>query len=204
LKKIAIALIDYNVGNLASVVHSLRGLDFRVTVTEDSSILDESDVVILPGVGAYTTAMLQMRKLGLIEYLQTRAQENKPIIGICLGMQLLTEGSHEHQHTEGLGIIPGVIVPLKNTDWHIGWNTLECTQQSNKLKISTEETFYFNHSYIYSGPAEYQVYQTEHHSKFASVIRNQNTIGLQFHPEKSQMPGKKLLLNLIYGVVEGA
>jgi imidazole glycerol-phosphate synthase subunit HisH len=204
LKNITVSIIDYSVGNYASVIHTLRTIGFKAVLTHDQVVLDDSHVIILPGVGAFPSAMKALSDLGLVEYLQERAENNKPIVGICLGMQLLTESSHEQSSTKGLGIIPGNIVPLKGTDWHIGWNTLECSNKNMALHSELDNSFYFCHSYIYSGPDKYQRCFTRHHNKFASIIRNGNTVGLQFHPEKSQTAGRKLLKDLINGIVDNA
>ena len=204
MKNITVAIVDYNVGNHASVIHTLRTIGFKVVLTHDQAVLDDSHVIILPGVGAFPSAMKALIDLGLVEYLQEHAQNNKPLVGICLGMQLLTVSSQEHNYTEGLGVIPGTIVPLKSADWHIGWNTLECSNENIVLNTELDKSFYFNHSYIYSGPDKFQACLTKHHNKFASIIINGNTVGLQFHPEKSQTAGKKLLKDLINGIVDNA
>jgi len=199
LKKITISIVDYGVGNHTSVIHSLRTSGFRVKVGVDKWIFEDSDVVLLPGVGGFPSAMQELIKLNLVDYLKLRAQKQQPIIGICLGMQLLTEESHEFQRTPGLGIIPGDVVPLRNPAWHIGWNTLNCMNDSPVFS-NQRKTFYFNHSHIYEGPSKYKVCTTKHEVEFASVIRSGNTIGFQFHPEKSQVAGRELLHKTIVEV----
>jgi imidazole glycerol phosphate synthase glutamine amidotransferase subunit len=115
-------------------------------------------------------------------------------------MQLLASVSHEHRHTAGLDLIPGEVVSLGEQEWHIGWNTLECIQRDPLLQPSDGQAFYFNHSFYYQGPSEYQVCVSRHHRSFASVIRRGRVVGLQFHPEKSQAPGRELLKCVIGGL----
>lgn len=192
-----VGIIDYGMGNLASVAHSLRELGFRVRVGRVADELDSADVLVLPGVGAFPAAMRTLHQQGLVTYLQEQARLQRPIIGICLGMQLLTSASHEHEFTPGLDLIPGEIVPFVDGKWHIGWNTLECSPEDSVLRLSDGQAFYFNHSFYYQGPKEYEVATARHPSPFAAVIRRGRVIGLQFHPEKSQMAGRKLLQRLI-------
>jgi imidazole glycerol-phosphate synthase subunit HisH len=200
VKKISVTVLNYNVGNHGSLIHSLKSMGFYVRISENIQVLKESDVVILPGVGAFPSAMQELERLNLVDYLIERANKQQPIIGICLGMQLLAERSYEHKYTLGLGIIPGEFIALKVPQWHIGWNTLVCTGE--KQSVTLNRSFYFNHSYIYNGPSEYQVCTTTHEKTFASIIRNKTTIGLQFHPEKSQESGRTLLKELINEVCD--
>ncbi len=197
MSHVTVGVVDYGLGNHASVIHSLRDLGFRVRVSAEPGVLDGTDVLVLPGVGAFPPAMQALHQRGLVGYLQQRSREKHPIIGICLGMQLLTSASHEFQYTTGLDLIPGEIVALTGAKWHIGWNTLECVSSDSWLQASDGQAFYFNHSFCYQGPSEYQVGITRHSEPFASVIRRGNVVGIQFHPEKSQEAGRLLLKNLI-------
>lgn len=198
---ITVGVVDYGMGNHASVVHSLRALGFRVRVSNKASELDLVDVLVLPGVGAFPAAMATLNEKGLVDYLKVQARQGRPLIGICLGMQLLATASYEHQYTVGLDLIPGEIVPFENHAVHIGWNTLEFTQRNSLYSSSDGETFYFNHSFYFQGPSEYQVGATRYPFAFSSVIQRGCVVGLQFHPEKSQFAGKTLLKNLITGLV---
>lgn len=202
MKKISIGIVDYGLGNHASVAHSLRDIGFRVRVSDNASDLDDSDVLILPGVGAFPSAMAKLHERGLVDYLHQQVNLGRPLIGICLGMQLLANASYEHKHTIGLGLIPGDIVPFGDHGGHIGWNTLEFSQNNSVWSGSDGDTFYFNHSFYYQGPSEYQVAVTQHLMPFTSIIQRSNVVGLQFHPEKSQFAGKALLKNLIKGLVD--
>lgn len=197
---VTVGIVDYGMGNHASVIHSLRNLGFRVRVSAEPAVLDAADVIVLPGVGAFPAAIQALHQRGLVSYLQKQAREQRPILGICLGMQLLTSASHEFQYTAGLDIIPGEVVPLTSAKWHIGWNTLECVEAGSLLQPSDGQAFYFNHSFCYQGPSEYQVALSRHPEPFASVIRRGNVVGIQFHPEKSQKAGRVLLKNLILGL----
>ena len=194
---VTVGIVDYGLGNHASVIHSLRDLGFRVRVSADPEVLDGANVLVLPGVGAFPAAMQALHQRGLVSYLQQQAREQRPLIGICLGMQLLTSASHEFQYTAGLDLIPGEVVPLTGVKWHIGWNTLECVVPDALLLASDGQAFYFNHSFCYRGPSEYQVGLSRHHGPFASVIRRGKVIGIQFHPEKSQEAGRVLLKSVI-------
>lgn len=197
---VTVGIVDYGMGNHASVIHSLRDLGFRVRVSAEPEVLDDTDVLVLPGVGAFPAAMQALHQRGLVSYLQQQAREQRPIIGICLGMQLLTSASNEFQYTAGLDLIPGEVVALTGAKWHIGWNTLECVNADSLLQPSDGQAFYFNHSFCYQGPSEYQVALSRHPEPFASVIRRGNVVGIQFHPEKSQEAGRVLLKNLISGL----
>lgn len=197
---VTVGIVDYGMGNHVSVINSLRDLGFRVRVSAEPEVLDDADVLVLPGVGAFPAAMQALHQRGLVNYLQQQAREQRPIIGICLGMQLLASASHEFQYTAGLDLIPGEVVALTGAKWHIGWNTLECVNADLLLQPSDGQAFYFNHSFCYQGPSEYQVGLSRHPEPFASVIRRGNVVGIQFHPEKSQGAGRVLLKNLISGL----
>jgi len=200
LNTITVGLVDYGMGNHASVVHALRDIGFRVRTSAEIEVLDEVDVLLLPGVGAYPSAMQALHERGLVGYLQSQAREQRPIIGICLGMQLLASASHEHRYTAGLDLVPGEVMPLEDSKWHIGWNTIECVRHDALLTSSDGQAFYFNHSFSYRGPSEYQVAISRHPTPLVSVIRRGKVVGLQFHPEKSQSAGRVLLKNLITGL----
>jgi glutamine amidotransferase len=197
---VTVGIVDYGMGNHASVINTLRDLGFRVRVSAETEVLDSTDVLVLPGVGAFPAAMQILHQRGLVSYLQQQARKQRPIIGICLGMQLLTSASHEFQYTAGLDLIPGEVVAFTSAKWHIGWNTLECVGSDSLLQPSDGQAFYFNHSFFYHGPIEYQVGLSRHPEPFASVIRRGKVVGIQFHPEKSQEAGRVLLKNVISGL----
>ncbi len=195
-----IGIVDYGMGNHASVANSLRDIGFRVRISAEVGVLNETDVLLLPGVGAYPSAMKALHERGLVRYLREQAREQRPIIGICLGMQLLATASYEHHFTAGLDLVPGEVMPLEESKWHIGWNTIECVQHDALLAASDGQAFYFNHSFSYRGPSEYQVALSRHPAPLTSVVRRGSVVGLQFHPEKSQTAGRVMLKNLITGL----
>ncbi|MFN8967223.1 MAG: imidazole glycerol phosphate synthase subunit HisH [Pseudanabaena sp.] len=201
MSNLMVGIVDYGMGNHASVMHSLKSMGFKVRISADPQVLDNTDILILPGVGAFPSAMQALRDRGLVNYLQHQAVMQHPIIGICLGMQLLTTASYEFEYTLGVGLIEGEIVPLTASKWHIGWNEIKCLQQDSLLEHSNHQSFYFNHSFTYQGADKYQIAIAQHNQAVAAVIRHDNIAGIQFHPEKSQVAGKQLLRNLITGLV---
>lgn len=200
MKRRTIGIVDYGVGNHTSVWRSLHELGYRCRISHDPEVLDGTRLLVLPGVGAFPSAMSALHARGLVPYLTERARSGHPIIGICLGMQLLCEASHENGLTAGIALIPGQIVPLAQPRWHIGWNTIDVTRPDPIFSRSDGQSFYFNHSYIYQGPPEYAVAVTRVGPSFPSIIRKANTVGIQFHPEKSQAAGRQLLHDVIEGL----
>lgn len=195
-----VGIVDYGVGNHTSVLHTFQELGYRCRISSDSETLATSDVIVLPGVGAYPAAMRALHERELTEPLQNIARQGKPIIGLCLGMQLLADESLEHGITAGLGLIPGVVVPLESAHWHIGWNTIEVVNNDELLQFSDGEAVYFNHSYMFLAPKEYQVAVSRLGQPFTVAVRRGNVVGLQFHPEKSQAAGRKMLSNMVEGL----
>jgi glutamine amidotransferase len=197
---LTVGIVDYGMGNHASVAHTLRGLGFRVRISDEASALRPTDVLLLPGVGAFPSAMEELHKRGLTGYLREEAALGRPLVGICLGMQLLATRSLEIRPTEGLGLIPGEIVPLPKGEWHIGWNTMECKGPDELLGPGHGRDFYFNHSYYFQGDEGFIAATTRQPRVVPAVLRNRNVLGIQFHPEKSQHAGKELLSALIKGL----
>jgi imidazole glycerol-phosphate synthase subunit HisH len=195
-----IGIVDYGVGNLASVYRSLHGMGYRCRVSRDPEVLGQTDLLLLPGVGAFPAAMDALHACGLVGYLQQHAREARPIVGICLGMQLLADGSDEHRFTAGLGLIPGQVTALAAERWHIGWNSIEVMHRDELLQPSDGKSLYFNHSYVFEPPAEYRIAVARLSAPFTVAVRRENIVGLQFHPEKSQAAGKHLLRNVIEGL----
>jgi imidazole glycerol-phosphate synthase subunit HisH len=202
MSNLTIGIIDYGMGNHASVMHILKSMGFKVRISDDPQILNNTNILILPGVGAFPSAMQALRDRGLVNYLQKQAEMQRPMIGICLGMQLLTTASYEFEYTLGLGLIEGEIVPLASSKWHIGWNEIKCLQQDLLLESSNHQAFYFNHSFTYQGAVKYQIAIAQHSQTITAVIRSGSIVGLQFHPEKSQVAGNELLKNLIMGLAD--
>ncbi|OYQ63872.1 imidazole glycerol phosphate synthase subunit HisH [Pseudanabaena sp. SR411] len=199
---LSIGIIDYGMGNHASVMHSLKSMGFKVRISADPQVLDRTNILILPGVGAFPSAMQALRDCGLVSYLQQQGEMQRPMIGICLGMQLLTTASYEFGYTLGLDLIEGKIVPLTASKWHIGWNEIQCLQQDSLIQSSNAQAFYFNHSFTYQGADKYKIAIAQHSQTITAVIRSGSIVGLQFHPEKSQVAGRELLKNLIMGLFD--
>jgi glutamine amidotransferase len=195
-----IGIVDYGVGNHASVWRALHGLGYRCRVSADPDVLDETDLLVLPGVGAFGAAMEKLHSHNLVEYLKARSREGKPIVGLCLGMQLLADASVEHGVTAGLGLIPGQVVPFDQARWHIGWNSIEVVGDDTMFRPSDGKSMYFNHSYVFDAPVEYQACLARLDTPFPVGVRRGNMVGLQFHPEKSQEAGHRLLRNVVEGL----
>jgi glutamine amidotransferase len=202
MTKLTIGIVDYGVGNHASVRQCLHHLGLRCRVSDDPLVLDACDLLLLPGVGAFRLAMQALQTRSLDRFVTDQARQQKPILGICLGMQLLTEASHENGYTTGLGLIPGETIPLGPLRWHIGWNTVEQVREDPLFQHGSSEAFFFNHSYVYQGPEEFQVCKTRSGDAFASIIRREKVVGVQFHPEKSQDAGHVLLRQIVVGLCD--
>jgi glutamine amidotransferase len=198
-----ITIVDYGLGNLGSIQNMLKRIGAATTVTVDLQIINDATKIILPGVGSFDTAMTNINKSGLREVLDRKALIDRvPILGICLGMQLLTRSSEEGE-LAGLGWIPattnrfpdaiGVKVP------HMGWNLVHRSAPSKMTEGFEEETrFYFVHSYYVKVEDEaHSMLKTEYGVKFDSAIQNGNIYGVQFHPEKSHRFGMRLLANFV-------
>lgn len=195
-----IGIVDYGVGNHTSVQRAFQALDYRCRTSNNRDVLADADLIVLPGVGAYPAAMSALHVSGLVEFLKERARSGQPMIGLCLGMQLLADESLEHGVTAGLGLIPGKVVPLQPAHWHIGWNSIEVLNNDELLMPSDGESVYFNHSYVFEAPKEYQVCVSRLDTTVVVGVRRGNVVGLQFHPEKSQSAGRTMLKNLVEGL----
>lgn len=201
MSTILVGIVDYGVGNHASVMHVLEGAGFRAKVSSDFKILDSCDLLLLPGVGAFPAAMKRLSDTGLDTYIYQSVQCGQPLLGICLGMQLLASESLEMGRTRGLNIIPGRVVPLGYNPWHIGWNSLECIRDDRGLRDSHGEYFYFNHSFKLVESSSCVTAQVNSPLPITSAVRLGRVGGLQFHPEKSQRAGIILIHNLVRDLV---
>jgi imidazole glycerol phosphate synthase glutamine amidotransferase subunit len=196
-----IIIFDYGVGNHASVQQMLKSLGHRCRVSKVHEELNSADVIVLPGVGAFPAAMANLNEDDSANLLRNLAGKGKFIIGLCLGMQLLADKSMEYGDTQGLGLIPGVVRPLKHINWHIGWNSLEINRQESSLKLNAGDVVYFNHSYYLDTSDKYCLAKVSVNGKsFTAGVRRGNVCGLQFHPEKSQIAGKNVFTQLLEGV----
>lgn len=199
------AIIDYNMGNLASVRNAFAKLGTEATIVRDPDKLANFDKIVLPGVGAYADAVAHLRETGMDEALKAFAKTGKPVLGICLGMQLLLESSEEFGYHEGLGLIPGKVVrfdqqrfpkPLKVP--HMGWNELFVTQRTPLLRNLPEAFYlYFVHSYHAECDEKYVMGETLYGYTFPSAIYYENVYGFQPHPEKSHKNGLQILQNFM-------
>lgn len=207
MKRRSIGIVDYGVGNIGSLERSLGMLGYRCKTTADPDTLSGSDLILLPGVGAFPAAMEALNRHDMVGFLQDRAQSGQPLVGICLGMQLMADRSDEVRPTTGLGIIPGYVTALENADWHIGWNTIEAVSNDPLLRPSHGRAVYFNHSFAFQTSSEYTIGVSrldETMAPFIVSVRRENTVGLQFHPEKSQTAGLQLLWDVIEGLCSAA
>ncbi len=197
MRKVSIGIVDSGIGNVSSLYSALSILGYSVRVTDDPSLLDLVDIMALPGVGAFPAVMKIYDSNGISDYIKSAADKDRPIIGICLGMQLLTDSSEESNSFKGLGLIPGKVVRISNSRWHIGWNTLKSSGQSEFLKSDMGSTVYFNHGFQYQGDLDYHVAVVDYFDEIPAIIKYRNLIGFQFHPEKSQDAGRYILQNTI-------
>ena len=198
---IKIGIVGYNLGNQDSLFYVLKSLGFSVHLSKKIENLSKSNVIILPGVGAFPQAMSLLKKNNLVDFLVDWSNQNKPILGICLGMQILCTKSHEFKESSGLNIIDGEIIPLKGENCHIGWNNNEIIED-NLFEQGDDKYFYFNHSFKYEGNKNNILSYTKFNNEvIPSIIKKGNIVGVQFHPEKSQDSGKNLILKIVEKLV---
>lgn len=195
-----IAIVDYGVGNLFSLKCSLQAIGGEVTVTGDAQTLKNADKLILPGVGAFEDAAKKLRDTGLDTVIKEEAARGKPILGICLGMQLLFEKSYEYGEHPGLGLIPGSVVPMEGflpenlKIPHIGWNALRMKKSSPLFRyIGEGDCVYFVHSYFAAPCEDFVIADTEYGQWLTAAVQRENVFGCQFHPEKSGTVGLNIL-----------
>ena len=195
-----VGIIDYGVGNLFSLEASFRRIGEDVTVSSDIEILNTCDRLVLPGVGAFEDAAKKLRESGLGDYLKAQAAVGKPILGICLGMQLLFERSFEYGDHPGLGLLAGSVIPMAGvipTELkipHMGWNKLTFTKDSRLFTHISEGDFvYFVHSYFATDCESSVSSVAEYGKKLTASVEKDNIFGCQFHPEKSGSVGLNIL-----------
>lgn len=194
-----VAIIDYGVGNLRSVEKAFAATGCEATVSGDEKVLRAAERLVLPGVGAFGACMKALSERGFDQLVRERAREGTPLLGVCVGMQLLFETSDEFGSTPGLGLLRGrvrrftdeLVVP------HVGWNQVKQVRNHSLFgQVADQSHFYFVHSY-YCEPLDESVVagKTEYAVNYASVVARDNICGVQFHPEKSQNAGLQLLKN---------
>jgi imidazole glycerol-phosphate synthase subunit HisH len=194
-----IAVLDYGMGNLRSVEKALEHVGVTATITNDADEVRAADGVILPGVGAFPRAMERIRALGLEELTAERREAGVPILGICLGLQLLFDSSSELGGADGLGLLEGPVGEIEADGLkvpHIGWEPVRWERESRLVEgIPSETPFYFVHSFAPRASAEELLGTAAYGSRFACAAESDNVFGVQFHPEKSSAAGLRLLSN---------
>ena len=196
-----IAIVDYGVGNLFSLKSSFAAIGEETVLTPDPEIIKKADKILLPGVGAFGDAAEKLKKTGLGELIIEEANKGKPLLGICLGMQLLLEKSYEYGEHEGLGLIKGEIRPIADVIPkdikipHIGWNALDFKGETSPIfrYIKNGDFVYFVHSYYGANCDDNVIATTEYGATLTAAVQNKNVFGCQFHPEKSGDVGLNIL-----------
>jgi glutamine amidotransferase len=197
-----IAILDYGMGNLRSVEKALERVGAEAEITTEGTRAEAADGVILPGVGAFPRAMERVREIGLDELVAGRLEAGVPVLGICLGLQLLFESSVENEGASGLALLDGVVAPLEANGYkvpHIGWSPVHWEHESQLTRDLGEDTpFYFVHSFAPRPAADGDVLGTAAYGRrFACAVERPPLYGVQFHPEKSSAAGLQLLRNFL-------
>jgi glutamine amidotransferase len=194
-----VALVDYGMGNRRSVEKALEHVGATVARTADPDEIRGADAVVVPGVGAFPEARRRLHASGLDEVITERAANGTPVLGICLGMQLLFEHSVEHEGARGLGLLPGEVTALDAPKVpHIGWNRVAMRRASGLTRgLGDATAFYHVHSFVCRASDEDVVGEGEYGERFASIVERDNVAGVQFHPEKSSRDGLHLLANFV-------
>jgi glutamine amidotransferase len=194
-----IAIVDYGLGNLGSAIKGFRHAGAEPVLTGDPALLRRATALVLPGDGAFGATMDEIRARGLDLVLKEAAARGVPIFGICIGMQVLFEESEEHGRHVGLGLLPGRVrrfegpLPVP----HMGWNTLSFAPHPLFAGLAPGSHVYFVHSYFCDAPAEVVLARSDYGREFAAVVGRGSVLGLQFHPEKSQSIGLRLIRNFV-------
>ena len=192
-----IAIIDYRLGNIKSVLNATKKIGMQAIVTKEIEEIKKADAIILPGVGTFSVAMGNLRKFGLVEVLKQKKKEGTPILGICLGMQILFEKGYEMEETEGLGFLQGEVSKIEVSEKlpHMGWNELLFAKNTYLTeKIGEKKDVYFVHSYMANPMKEELIAYTEYGGKkIPAIVGKDNVLGCQFHPEKSSLVGLSIL-----------
>lgn len=195
-----IAIIDYGVGNLRNVEKALEAVGQRALVTGDPGAIREADRLVLPGVGAFGECARRLREAGLDQLVMEAAEQNKPVLGLCVGLQLMFDEGHEFGIHKGLGLMHGRVVRFPESGLHvpqIGWNQIEDVRKHPLMEGLSEGTyFYFVHSYhVETEEQEIVLAETDYGIRYPSICARGSVCGAQFHPEKSQDAGLRLLRN---------
>lgn len=193
-------IVDYSVGNLFSLSSSFAAVGENVLISSDKKEILKAERIVLPGVGAFRDAAAKLKNSGLDEVIKEAAEKGTPILGVCLGMQLLFDKSYEYGEYSGLGLISGEIRPISDFIGdslkipHIGWNKLRIIKRHPLLKYTTDNDFaYFVHSYCATDCKESVIADTEYGADITAVVAKNSVMGCQFHPEKSGKSGLNIL-----------
>lgn len=196
-----IGIVDYGMGNLFSVSKALERLGADYFISGEKEELAQAEALILPGVGSFRDAMIRLNEEGLADMLRAYTNAGKPLLGICLGMQLLFDNSEENGLTDGLGLLPGNVRRFPGGGYkvpHMGWNRLEFTATSPLLANLEEDYVYFVHSYFVDAKdSTVLLAKASYHEEVSAVVGRGNIYGMQFHPEKSSRLGMSLLTNFL-------
>ena len=196
-----IIVIDYDAGNTANVLRALNKLGVKAELSADSQKIAAASGLILPGVGAFPAAMAELEKRGLVSAIKEAVAKGTPLLGICLGMQLLVEKGLEHHETAGLGFIPGLCQEIPAMAGypvpHMGWNDLQVKQESPLTTGLQDQAVYFVHSYFTDVPQEYIDVTAQYSISVPAMIHKDNVFGAQFHPEKSGDVGLGILKKFV-------
>jgi imidazole glycerol-phosphate synthase subunit HisH len=195
-----ITIVDYGIGNLGSVIKAFRHVGAKTVLSGDPAVLKEAEALVLPGDGAFAATMDGVRERGLVPVLRERAEAGTPLLGICIGMQLLFEESEEHGRHAGLGLLPGRVrrfagdLPVP----HMGWNSLHARREHALLDgIADGAHVYFVHSYFCDAGEDVVVATSDYGVDFPAVVARGSVLGVQFHPEKSQAVGLRMVENFV-------
>jgi glutamine amidotransferase len=198
-----IAIVDYGIGNLGSVTKGFRRAGAEIELTGDPAVLRRADALVLPGDGAFGATMAEIERRGLVSLLRDAVAAGTPLLGICIGMQVLFDESEEHGQHQGLGVLPGRVRRFDDalTVPHMGWNTLRGRRAHPLLEgVSDGSHVYFVHSYYCDAAEDVVIATSDYGSDFAAIVGRGQVLGLQFHPEKSQAVGQRLVANFVAGV----
>ena len=197
-----LAIIDYGAGNTYNVAKAFAYLAYESQLTSDPAQIAASSALVLPGVGAFNAAYRKLQADGLVTAIKAEVAKGKPLLGICLGMQLLFDSSEEYGNTPGLGLIPGRVIPIPANNLlvpQVGWNQNKLLQEQGLFKRVKDEYTYFVHSYYAKCEQQYVVSYVDYGVKVPAIVNYQNVYGMQFHPEKSGQVGLGLLKDFMEG-----
>ncbi len=203
--KVDHVVLDYGLGNANSIASCLRDIGCHVVISSQIEQLRSARVIYMPGVGSFNQAMSKLHQQGLVEVLTEIKNSGKTlIVGMCLGMQLFAESSDENTYTQGLGWIPGHVKNLnervseQHTLPHIGWNRLTKPVNDSLFDLlNPNDSFYFDHSFHFEADDQYTYARSHYGAEFTAMVKHNNVVGFQFHPEKSQQAGKRLMIGLL-------